>query len=176
VTSALDDLLRILEANGPSFYALFARLALRADAADELLQELFLKLHRSEGFQTAKNRTAYAYRAAMNLAFDWRRARRAARDSEPLRIDPVAECEAPLKRLIDSEDIERILDALAELPELSRSVLIMRYLDQQDYASIAKHVEKTEHQVRALCAKGLTQVRAIMQAADECSGGEVLPK
>jgi RNA polymerase sigma factor (sigma-70 family) len=173
VNPVLKDLVAILEASGPSLYALLMRLTLRADVAEELFQDLFLRLHHSAGFQQAANRKAYVFRTAINLAVDWRR-------TSPPRVqslgsDPPAAEDSPLQQLIDSEDIERILDALVELPTLSGTVVVLRYLHQEDYASIAKQVNKTEHQVRALCAKGLAELRDLMQPADGFREGEVAP-
>lgn len=51
------------------------RLTLRRDVAAELLQELFVRLGTSE-IENARDPTAYAWRAAINLAMEWRRRRR----------------------------------------------------------------------------------------------------
>ena len=43
-------LLEMLESVGPRVHALFTKLTSRVDAAEDLLQELFIKLLRSDGF------------------------------------------------------------------------------------------------------------------------------
>ena len=68
------ELLELLEKSGASLYALLTRLTLREDIAEELMQELFIKLRNSRGRARVANWDAYARRAAINLAFDWRRA------------------------------------------------------------------------------------------------------
>ena len=45
------DALSLLEAEGPRLYALLARITLREDVAEDLMQELFLKLNRSRPFR-----------------------------------------------------------------------------------------------------------------------------
>ena len=155
-------LLSILETHGAELHALFTRLTLRPDVAEDLLQELFLKLQDAAGLAGAANRTAYVFRAAIHLAFDWRRAQR---PTAPLRIDPESSAAAPLDRLIDAEELEQVLIAMEDLSELSRQVLVLRYLQQQDYREIARQLDKTEHQVRALCSKALEQLRTILQPA-----------
>jgi RNA polymerase sigma factor (sigma-70 family) len=63
--------------------------------------------------------------------------------------------------LIEVEELDRILDAMQRLSELSRRVVVLHYVERQDYAQIAQELGKTEHQVRGLCHKGLTKLRAI---------------
>ncbi|MHC4757147.1 MAG: RNA polymerase sigma factor [Planctomycetota bacterium] len=69
-------ILELLDESGPSLYALLTKLTLNQDAAEELMQELFIKLNNSKVFQKANNSDAYAHRAAINLALDWRRCRK----------------------------------------------------------------------------------------------------
>ena len=96
-------LLSILDRHGAELHALFCRLTLRADAAEDLLQDLFLKLRSSAGFARADNRKGYVFRAAVNLALDWRRTRRPV---ESLAIEPAASADSPVERLIDAEELE----------------------------------------------------------------------
>ena len=67
------ELLELLDRSGASLYALLTRLTLRGDVAEELMQELFIKLTKTSKLNSVKNWSDYAHRAAINLAFDWRR-------------------------------------------------------------------------------------------------------
>jgi RNA polymerase sigma factor (sigma-70 family) len=151
------DLMAILQTHGPALHALLLRLTLRQDVADDLLQELFVKLASSHGLQRADDPAAYVKRSAINLALDWRRARRP--------HDGTAEIEAPtsdpsaLDALIDREDVERILDASAELSELSRQVLVMRYVQQESFEAIGAALGRTPHQARGLCHAAVVEIR-----------------
>jgi RNA polymerase sigma factor (sigma-70 family) len=134
-------------------------MTLREEVAEDLLQELFLKLQASDGFRSAVNPLAYARGAALHLAFDWRRDQRrcpitAIPPDEAATSDPL-----PLQRLIDDEEIQAVLDLMAELPMPAVELLTMRYLQQDSYESIALRLGKTPHQARALCHKALTQLR-----------------
>ena len=71
--SRQKELLELLDKSGADLYALLTRLTLREDVAEELMQELFIKLNNSRGVGKVANWNAYARRAAINLAFDWRR-------------------------------------------------------------------------------------------------------
>ena len=157
-----NGLLSFLEMHGAALHALFTRLVLRADVAEDLLQELFLKLERADGFAHAANRRAYAFRTAIHLAFDWRRRQR---PMEPLAQEPALAVAPPLDRLIDAEELDQVLEAMTQLSDLGRQVVVLHYLQQQDYAAIAAQFGKTEHQVRGLCSKALAQLRAILRPA-----------
>ena len=62
-----QTLLDILDKDSRQLHLLLARLTLREDVAEDLMQELFLKLHRSGGFLKARNSRAYVRRAAIHL-------------------------------------------------------------------------------------------------------------
>lgn len=157
-----DDLLTFLEAHGADLHALLTRLTLRAGVAEDLLQDLFLKLDSASGFHLARDRRAFAFRAAMNLAFDWRRKQRPA---GTLSVDPASHADSALDRLIHAEELEQVLDAMQYLPGLCREVVVLRHLQHQEYPEIASQLGKSEHQVRALYAKGLGQLRSLLGEA-----------
>jgi RNA polymerase sigma factor (sigma-70 family) len=162
VSSEPDRLLGILEAHGAELHALLTRLTLRTGVAADLLQDLFLKLNNADGFRQAQNPKAYVFRTAVHLAFDWRRSQR---QCEHLTTEPAAVADSPLDQLIDAEELEQVLDAIQHLSPLSQQVVVLRYLQHEEYAAIADQVGKTEHQVRAVCAKAIGQLRTLLQSA-----------
>jgi DNA-directed RNA polymerase specialized sigma24 family protein len=44
---------------------------------------------------------------------------------------------------------------------------VMRHIQQRSYETIAKTLGQTEHQVRALCHKGINRLRQLLQAGDQ---------
>jgi RNA polymerase sigma factor (sigma-70 family) len=160
VSSEPDRLLGILEAHGAELHALLTRLTLRAGVAADLLQDLFLRLSGAEGFLNARNPKAYVFRSAVHLAFDWRRRQH---ECEHLTTEPAAVVDSPLDQLIDAEELEQVLDAIQQLSPLAQQVVVLRYLQHEEYAAIASQVGKTEHQVRAVCAKAIGQLRTLLQ-------------
>jgi DNA-directed RNA polymerase specialized sigma24 family protein len=67
------ELLDLLDKFGAGLHALLTRLTLREDVAEELLQDLFIKLQGAKDQGRIDCWYAYARRTAINLAFDWRR-------------------------------------------------------------------------------------------------------
>ena len=157
-----QELLELLDTSGAELFALLTRLTLREDVAEELMQELFIKLQSSKGLQKATSRQAYTRRAAINLAFDWRRSRQRA----TLRLKHVrrhaSNDELPLAKMIHSEELRETLDALSQLKKSSREALVMRYIQQESYDHIAEQMGKTSHQVRAICSRAVHHLRRIV--------------
>jgi RNA polymerase sigma-70 factor (ECF subfamily) len=140
-------------------HALVYRLTLRRDVADDLLQELFLRLDRSREFAAARDPAAYARRTAINLALEWRRRRRI---HDPPHNDLPTGATPAIEGLIRAEEIERVLDALSRQSELSQQCFVLRYVEQESYESIAARVGKTPHQVRGLCHAAVRQIRDVL--------------
>jgi RNA polymerase sigma factor (sigma-70 family) len=158
----MGDLLGLLDSSGPRLFRLLKRLTLREDVAEVLMQELFLALSRSPAFHRAKDPAAYAYRSAMHLAFAWRRERKREPVPEPLQGEPESVGSSPLTRMVRLEEFELVLGMLDSLPKLGRDIVVMRYIQGDDYEEIARRVGKTPHQVRALCHKAISWLRELM--------------
>src|SRR5262245_28189080 len=109
---AWDRLLRILDEHGRELHALFTRLTLREDAAEDLLQDLCVRLLVSDGFAHTDHPKGYAFRAAINLAFDWRRRRRRERSTRPLPDELEGATVVPLGGMIHAEELDQTLDAM----------------------------------------------------------------
>ena len=162
-----------MDKSGADLYALLTRLTLREDVAEELMQELFIKLNNSRGIGSVANWNAYARRAAINLAFDWRRSQKQTVLTLGQVAEPVSNDDSPLGKLIHSEELTETLDAVGRLKKSSREVLIMRYLQQESYDNIAEQLGKTSHHVRALCSRAVHHLRDVLGSNDHQSSKEI---
>ena len=160
------NLSALLDTHGTSLHALLWRLTLRHDAAEDLLQELFVKLATSPQFHAATDPAAYLKRAAINLALDWRRALKRGATFSDLPFDAAADDPSPLDAVADADEFARILDASSRLAELSRQAFVMRYVQEESFESIAAALGKTPHQARGLCHHAVTQVRRLLAPGD----------
>ena len=158
------ELLELLDRSGARLYTLLTRLTLREDAAEELMQELFLRLSNSRGFAKSTSRDAYAKRTAINLAFDWRRKSKHKANGQEYAYEVIANDGSPLSKIIKTEELEEMLNAIEKLNEKGRQAIVMRYIQQQSYENIAEQIGKTPHHARALCSKALIRLREIMGA------------
>jgi RNA polymerase sigma-70 factor, ECF subfamily len=163
-------LLELLGKSGTSLHRLLTRLTLNEQTAEDLMQELFVKLRNSGHIEKIRDLDAYVHRMASNLAFDWRRRNRQAIVNIKQIAEPVSQEVSPLDRTIRNEELEEILDAVGQLDGASRDAFVMRHIEQQSYEAIAKVFGQTEHQVRALCNKGLQRLRQLLQVEDDQVG------
>jgi len=167
--SRQKELLELLDKSGADLYALLTRLTLREDVAEELMQELFIKLNNSRGIGKVANWDAYARRSAINLAFDWRRTQKKKVLALGQVAEPASNDNSPLGKLIHSEEMAETLDAIGRLKKASREVLVMRYLQQESYDNIAEQLGKTSHQVRALCSRAIRHLRDVLDSNEHKS-------
>lgn len=155
----------MLDTHGPALFGLLYRVTLRDDVAEDLMQELFLKLRVSKKFRTATCPLAYARRTALHLAFDWRRKRAALPGVELADHELSDNRPSPLEHLIEAERVQAVLEAMASLSARSCELLTLRYIQHQSYEALAQECHKTPHQVRALCHKALIQLRKLLAGA-----------
>jgi RNA polymerase sigma factor (sigma-70 family) len=155
-------ILQLLDTSGPSLHRLLARLTRREDVVGDLLQELFLRLLDSKAFDEAQDSTAYAYRATINLAFEWRRRQQTVR--RPLEQNCQAADEpSALAKIIQAEQLEQVLNATSRLNDLARDVVVMRYIEQDSYEEIGKRLGKKPQHVRSVCAKAVGQLKEFLK-------------
>jgi len=158
----LQRLLEFFEHSEAELHTLLIQLVLREDIAEELMQELFVKLANFGGLDKVRNLAAYAHKTAVNMAFDWHRTK----DKGPCRLDnapePVSNSISPLDKLSVNEEIEDVLCAIAQLRGASCEAFVMRYIEQKSYEYIADELGKTPHQVHTLCFKALMHIRYVL--------------
>jgi RNA polymerase sigma factor (sigma-70 family) len=159
-------LLELLDKSGAGLHRLLTRLTLNEHTAEDLMQDLFLKLGNLGHIENITDLDAYAYRMASNLAFDWRRRNRQTIVNIERVTEPASRETSPPDSVIRDEELEEILNAVGQLEGASREAFVMRHIHQQPYDTIAKALGQTEHQARALCHKGLQGLRRLLQVAD----------
>jgi len=162
LTDRQKELLELLDKSGANLYTLLTRLTLREEIAEELMQDLFIKLNTNH-FDKARNQYAYARKTAINLAFEWRRNRKL----NPMGLDQIAEpfsnTISPLNKLIRIEEMDEILNAITKLNKMPREAFVMRYIEQETYDYIAGQLGKTVHHVRAMCSRASSRIRYILE-------------
>lgn len=164
MNESTQKIIELLDAHGPRLHALLARLAARQDVAEDLLQDLFLRLLRSNTLDQAQNPEAYLVRSAINLAFDWRKSAARTRSSVQPSEDLVAETDKSLDILIETERVEMVLSAMDQLSDLDRELLSLRYLHESSYEWIAQQYETSTHHIRSRCSKALQRLRQIIES------------
>jgi RNA polymerase sigma-70 factor (ECF subfamily) len=134
-------------------------------AAEDLAQELFVKIFRSaQRYQPQGHFTTYFYRVLANVCYDALRKRKRRKRIEAIQIDPVesegTELE-PLARLGDvdaplqsAEAKDAVHDALGRLPVEVRKALELREFEGLRYREIASVLDLSLNEVKVLLHRG----------------------
>jgi RNA polymerase sigma-70 factor (ECF subfamily) len=127
----------LYRAHAPRLFALAIRLVGR-DAAEDLLQEIFVTAHRKLGqYQGNASLGTWLFRLGTNLCLDHLRSRagRAARMADPLddEIDSHRHS-GPILGVLDRLDLER---AVAALPAGARTVFVLHDVEGLEHREIA---------------------------------------
>ena len=161
MTNKKQKILELFEKSGSQLHRLLGKLTLSEEVVGDLLQELFLRLWNSKAFDKAKDPFAYAYRVAINLAFEWRKKRKNL--SRPLEgATPAQINSSTLENMIADEELQQVLDATMQLSDLSREVVVMHYIEQESYDEISKQLNKKPQYLRALNAKAIAKLRKLL--------------
>jgi RNA polymerase sigma-70 factor (ECF subfamily) len=138
--------------------------------AEELAQEVFLRVYRARGSYVPKARfAAWIYKIAANLSFKESRRRRRMRfwsgnhhfneagAREELDVaDPGPHAE---ERIISSELSLAVRRAIRSLPKKEKTALILRRYEELSYREIAEIMECTEAAVKTYIHRGKMHVR-----------------
>jgi RNA polymerase sigma-70 factor (ECF subfamily) len=133
--------------------------------SEDLTQQTFLKAWQAMGRYrvTEVPFVAWLLTIAHNAVVSHFRSKR---DHVPLDLDlPLPDTSAG-----PQEEAERkfhqaaVRRALAKLPHDQQQVVVMRYLDEFDYADIAKALKKTENNVRVIAHRALKRMQRSLEA------------
>ncbi|MBI4541146.1 MAG: sigma-70 family RNA polymerase sigma factor [Gemmatimonadetes bacterium] len=149
---------------GPELKRHVGRMLGDADDAEDILQQLWITaIRRPPEVGPGSNARAWLFRVATNAALD-RLARdgrrRAALNGRGPRIvqDEDAPPDARLLRL-DRRARRRIREHVTRLPRKQREALWLRWVDGDDYATIARKLACSEESARANVYHGLKRLR-----------------
>jgi RNA polymerase sigma factor (sigma-70 family) len=148
---ALHDL---FERYRPALKSYFLRRVGNAADADDLVQDVFVRLSRLDPATEIRNAEAFIFHAAVNLLRDRARRARAHRDVaelSALEFEPADE-EPGAQRVLEAKaELGRVLAALNALSEKTRNIFILRRLEQVKVEDIAMFygisVSAVEHHI-----------------------------
>ncbi len=138
------------------------------DDADDIAQEVFIKVYRSiDSFREESSFYTWVYRIATNTSINFLKRKKL---RELIRFDDLV---APLISVEDQPDetIEReentalIERAIQRLPQKQRQVFIMRYYDELSYEEMAKILKKSVGGLKANYFHALKKIKEFMRNA-----------
>lgn len=162
----------LVERYGKRVYGIAYHFTLRREDAEELAQEIFLKvfenLHRFDG--------RYAFGAwivslARNLCIDQYRRRKREKSfihvSDEAVMPLLPATDDPSRALLDKERTRLLFEAIAELPEELSEILILRDLDGLAYEEIAAALELPDGTVKSRLFRARAETARIIRRKTE---------
>ncbi len=152
---------------------LCARMIGDAHRGEDLKQDVFLRVfEKRKDYQPGGRFSTWLWRIALNLCYD--ELRRRGRCREFLRDDNEPEAEgdlegcaaetpAPDARAAEFEEGELVRQALLQLPEIYRTVLVLRHYEDMKLAKIAEILEIPEGTVNSRMAEALIRLSRVLE-------------
>lgn len=136
--------------------------------AEDLTQEIFTKVFvKRKDFQPAGKFSTWVWRIALNHCYD--ELRRVKRHPEAALEEETAQNEfecarlAPDAQTAADEEFELVRAGLSRLPEISRTVLILRYCEGLKLREISEILELPESTIHSRIATALAQITRILK-------------
>ena len=173
-------MLRVKDGDGASFAILLEkhrlpvihflyRMVQNQGVAEELAQEVFLRVYRSRGsYEPTAKFTTWLFRIATHLALNSLRDGKHRRLEERLDDDSA---DTPVRQVSDQRPsveqkmvhrarMEEIRRAVATLPEKQRAAVLMHKYEEMEYSQIAKVLNCSESAIKSLLFRAYETLRA----------------
>jgi RNA polymerase sigma-70 factor (ECF subfamily) len=160
---------------GPAF-ALAKRLLWDAGVAEEVVQEVFVKLwHDPERFDSARGTLrSFLLAQTHSRSVDLLRSETARRRREEREARATAEAGYDLQSEVgDIMVAEHVRDALSEIPETERKPIELAYFGGHSYREVAQLLGEPEGTVKSRIRAGLKRMHGSLSATGVLAGGEL---
>jgi RNA polymerase sigma-70 factor (ECF subfamily) len=173
-------MLRVKDGDGASFAVLLEkhrtsvvhflyRMVQNHGVAEELAQEVFLRVYRSrESYEASAKFTTWLFRIATHLALN------ALRDGRNERLQERLDDESPdmparqvsdarptvEQRMVHQVRLDEVRRAVATLPEKQRAAVLMHKYEEMEYSQIARVLSCSESAVKSLLFRAYETLRA----------------
>ena len=126
------------------------RIVLTHDDANDVLQNVFIKAWTNIGdFQNKSKLSTWLYRIAINESLDFLRKQKAASAISADEDVSVAN-RLMADEYFDGDETEaQLQEAIAQLPEVQRTVFLLRYYDDMKYSDISRALGTSEGALKA---------------------------
>ncbi|MFP6598073.1 MAG: sigma-70 family RNA polymerase sigma factor [Candidatus Hydrogenedentota bacterium] len=150
----------------------------RYNAAEDVSQDAFLSAYKSLPRLDSPERFGpWLKEITCRTASNWlRRNGKKLKNETPLPYKRTISIEdardTPLQSLEREERFSRVEQAIDSLPERYRLTVVLRYLQELSYRDICVFTGQTHDEVRGVLERATRQLRQVLLAVDEESGGE----
>ncbi len=134
------------------------------NAAEDLVQEAFIRLHRSAGsIRDLERAPAFLRSIVINLARDHnRRGLMSLRHQHTAKATPSDP--EPADLVMADDDSHAVLAALRLLPDRQRACLVLHYYQELSIAEVAETLRISKNSVKTHCKRGLAALESRLEA------------
>ena len=134
--------------------------------AEDLTQHIFMKaweaIHRYQWRELPFQH--WLLRLARNAVIDHYRSMKPTNSSL---LDPVSVGVDPEIEIAQSEMVNTLQDAVRQLPDEQREVIVLRFIEQMPHADVAKHLGKSAATVRVIQHRALQALRKLLEQDEQ---------
>jgi RNA polymerase sigma-70 factor (ECF subfamily) len=153
---------RLYAATRAKLYGVALRILRRADLADEVIQETYLKIWHNAGSFDPKLATPITWMVAIarNRALDViRRKGETSIEDEPAAMEAAGEEPNPLARREMTEELKRLLACLGQLDEDRRRMVLLAYYSGVSREALAVQFDAPANTIKTWLRRSLLQIR-----------------
>ena len=163
----------LVEQYRDNVYRLAYRMCGNAYDADEAAQEAFVAAWRAlPNFRGDAKFSTWLYRLTTNAAIDvMRREKRHQTVGDGEMIDLADDADSPQETVERTEQQEAVQEALATLSEEYREVLLLRYMEEMDYAEIAEVLQLPSGTVKSRINRAKAALKTALLKSGNIFGG-----
>ncbi len=149
----------------PVYRYIYARVDNRAEQAEDLTQEVFLKALDNIGRYRNKGKpfVSWLFRIAHNLVIDYYRHAKKTRSIPLAQMKPLISDDNFVNTLENSQEISEVKQVIEKLPAQQREVILLRFGTGLSVAETAVALGKTEGTVKKLQHVALYKLRKLME-------------
>lgn len=152
----------------PLFYYIRRISQLSREDAEDLLQEVFIKIYRKINEYDEKMKfSSWAYRIAHNRTVDYFRGASVRPQTSMLENEEWEKIVAPgvriEKNMIEKDCVEKIKIIIKELPLRYREILVLRFVEEKSYEEIMDILKKPKGSVATLVSRGRKALKKKMK-------------
>ena len=153
----------MLKINSPTIRNRLLRVALRLlgskDDAEDVAQEVLLKLYQRNDIEELKNVEAYAVTMAKNLCFDIKRKTTNHRTVEIEQAEGKHESQTPHSCLEQADTYRFVQQTMEDLNDSYKLVIQLRDIEELEFDEIATIMGMNENQVRVTLSRARKKLR-----------------
>jgi RNA polymerase sigma-70 factor (ECF subfamily) len=165
---------RLYDSAFPILYKVAYRIANSAEAAEDLCQEAFFRLHEKDMvFPSPEEATYWLIRVVKNAALNYaKRKQRERRAYQRAFKEENRQVETGEGQLVKKETREEVLEALDKLPENLRIVLVFKEYAELNYKEIGRILGISEGNVKVRVFRARERLAVLLQGIIDREGGQ----